>query len=148
MRTLFAGATIGLAACQPVTRPETSMHALATADHSGHSVDTRIRARAIGLESLVLPPGATLDVQLIEDGTDPQQTKVLNTEHASNLRGSPFAFDIPYDAASLETSARHGLRACLRDAKGTLLFATAALVPVSPGSQAVVEFRLVRADLR
>ena len=140
-------ATIGLVACQPAPRPDAAAHP-PTGAKSETSGTALIHARATYLERILPPPGATLDVQLIQDGSDLAHTRILVTQHATELHGPPFAFDVVYDAATIETGARYGLRATLRDAEGRLRFATAALVPVVPGSDATVEFRLVRADVR
>lgn len=141
-------ATVAIAGCQPVVRSDPTTRAPASVSGARVSPKSKIHARATYLERVALPQGATLDVQLIEDGQDIAKTRVLATEHASNLRGPPFDVDVQYDESRVESGARRGLRAWLRDADGTLLFATAARVPVAPGSEAVVELRLVRVDVR
>jgi len=140
-------AAIGLAACHPAPRPDAVTHP-PTSTKMETSGTALIHARATYLERMLPPPGATLDVQLIEDEPDVAHTRILVTQHATDLHGPPFAFDIACDPASIETGAHYGIRASLRDVDGRLQFATAALVPVVPGSDATVEFRLVRADVR
>jgi uncharacterized lipoprotein YbaY len=140
-------AAIALAACQPAPRPDAASP-LPTTPHAAKSGTALIHAQATYLERILMPAGATLDVQLIEDKPDATTTRILVTQHATDLRGPPFTFDVAYDPATIQAGAHYGLRASLRDSEGRLQFATAALVPVFPGSDAKVEFRLVRADLR
>jgi uncharacterized lipoprotein YbaY len=142
-----AAAAVALAACQPVQRPDANVTTAPAPVHPGADA-ALIHARATYLERILAPAGATLDVQLIEEGLDAEHTRVLVTQQASNLHGPPFAFDIPYDATRISADARYGIRASLRDADGKLQFATDALVPVVPGSAATVEFRLVRTNIR
>jgi putative lipoprotein len=149
-RALGAGAAaaVALAACQPVQRPDAAAHPSAVTTHPTNADTALIHVRATYLERILLPPGATLDVQFIEEGPDAAHTKVLVTQHASNLQGPPFAVDVPYDPSTIAPGLHYGLRASLREADGRLAFVTGSLVPVVPGNAAAVEFRLVRADAR
>jgi len=70
---------------------------------------------------------------------------VVASAEFTDLKGPPFAFTLPYDAAKLRPNGEYDLHAGLRDAHGTLWFVTDTRVPVTPGSSAPVEFRMVRA---
>lgn len=103
---------------------------------------TAIHGLAVHLERIAPVPGATLDVQLFDEGG-----ATVAAQSFAGLHGPPYAFDLPYDAARIDASHRYALRAALRDADGRLVFATGARVPVVPGSTERIEVRLVRRAL-
>lgn len=106
-----------------------------------------IHGRAFFLERMLLAPGATLEVQLIgEPPADPAKASTVAMMRFDDLHGPPYDFALPYDPARIDSSLHYGLRSMLRDAQGHLEFVTGALVPVVPGNEARVEFRLVRAS--
>jgi uncharacterized lipoprotein YbaY len=146
MRHIIALAIASLlfAACQPMQRPQVPTPATA------HKVESTalIHGRAFYLERMMLPPDAMLEVQLIDDPADARQTTTIARAVFSDLHGPPYVFALPYDPSRIEAQTRYALRAMLRDAQGTLQFATNARVPVVPGSAASVEFRLVRVNVR
>ncbi len=122
----------GLAACQSAPRPKPSSPQAAA--------ETAIRGQATYFERIRLADGASLEVQLIDD----QGTTVARRAF-EGLRGPPYDFALPYDAAKIEAAHHYALRATLRSAAGHLEFATDARVPVEPGSTQRVELPLVRA---
>ncbi len=141
----LAAASILLASCQPVQRPDMTSNAAEVHD----AVKTQkglIQGRALYLERMLLAPGATLEVQLVDDPADAKQTATIASTRFVDLHGPPYTFALPYDVSRIEPGMHYGLRATLRDAQGHLLFVTDKRVPLVPGSASVVEFRLVRAD--
>lgn len=138
---LFVTAALVVTACQsgPPSKPiGQSAAATATANLS-----SALKGRAFYMERIALPPGATLEVQLIAD-SDSDTPATIAQETFSNLRGPPFDFALPYDPARIQAGADYSLRAILRDASGELEFVTPTRVAVTPGSSEVVEFRLQR----
>ncbi|GAA0708790.1 hypothetical protein GCM10009105_08670 [Dokdonella soli] len=93
---------------------------------------------------MLLPPGATLEVQLIADDSTHAPSPVAHSSFG-DLHGPPYDFALPYAPADIKQGAHYSLRATLRDAQGHLEFVTPKSVPVTPGSNAIVEFRMVRA---
>jgi uncharacterized lipoprotein YbaY len=122
-----------LAACQSV--PATDRTGTPAAREQAELVPV-VHGRAFYLERMLMPPGAVLEVQLLDD-------RVARMSYG-DLHAPPYAFDLPYDPARVEAGGRYSLRATLREADGRLVFATDARVPVVPGAATPVEFRLVR----
>ncbi|MEO7324413.1 MAG: YbaY family lipoprotein [Dokdonella sp.] len=143
----LAVASFLLVSCQPGQRPDTDSHAAVVHDTLEKQTGL-INGRALYLERVLLAPGATLDVQLVNDPADAKQTATIASTRFADLHGPPYAFALPYDAARIEPGMHYGLRATLRDAQGHLQFVTDKRVAVVPGSASIVEFRLVRADAR
>ena len=141
----LATAALLLVACQPVQRPDANGQAAAAPDTLATQTGL-IHGRALYLERMLLAPGATLAVQLVDDPADPKQTTTVASARFADLHGPPYAFDLPYDATRIEPGMHYGLRATLRDAQGHLQVVTDKRVSVVPGSASIVEFRLVRAD--
>ncbi|MDR7070184.1 putative lipoprotein YbaY/putative membrane protein [Pseudoxanthomonas japonensis] len=137
---LIAACLLALAACQsPATAPTPG--GASVAPHPA----TTIQGRALYLERIAPPLGAVLSVQLIDNQLADTPAAVIASADFADIKGPPFVFSLPYDAAKLRPNGRYGLHAGLRDAQGTLWFVTDTRVPVTPGSSAPVEFRLVRA---
>jgi uncharacterized lipoprotein YbaY len=137
-------ATAALVACRSVNGPE---HRPGSAS-STPAPQAVVRGRATYLERIRLAPGATLDVQLIDDAiADASGTAIATIASArwGELHGPPYEFALPYDAARIATNGRYSLRATLRDPSGHLEFVTDRRVGVVPGASEAVEFRLVRA---
>ncbi|MFI4969223.1 MAG: YbaY family lipoprotein [Lysobacterales bacterium] len=103
-----------------------------------------LRGRAFYLERIAMSPGATLEVQLI-GARGAAAPVTIATRTFSDLHGPPYDFTLSYAPARVSADMHCSLRAALRDREGHLEFATAAGAPVTPGSDARVEFRLVRA---
>jgi putative lipoprotein len=144
--TGLAIASLLLASCQSAPRPDNGAHA--TTPDAKTTQTELIHGRAFYLERMLLEPGATLEVQLIDDRSDAAQTATISSASFSDLHGPPYVFALPYDPARIEPGEHYSLRAMLRDMHGHLQFATDKRVPVVPGSASTVEFRLVRADAR
>ncbi|MEO5624539.1 MAG: YbaY family lipoprotein [Dokdonella sp.] len=143
----IAAASLLLASCQPAQRPDSTLHGAVVPDTLAIQTGL-IHGRAIYLERMMLAPGATLEVQLVDDPADAKHTATIASSRFTGLQGPPYAFALPYDAARIEPGMHYGLRATLRDAQGHLQFVTDKRVAVVPGSASIVEFRLVRADAR
>lgn len=139
MRTWIIGALVmALSACQPIPPPKPPPAAQA-------APVPVIHGRAFYLERIAVPPGSTLDVQLIDES---EASATIAHRQFGDLHGPPFDFDLPYDATRIQSGARYSLRASLRDGDGHLWFTTAARVPLQPGDAQRIEFRLVRAGTR
>jgi uncharacterized lipoprotein YbaY/uncharacterized membrane protein len=137
---LTSACVLVLAACQsPATAPTTG-----DAPAASRPAAT-IQGRAIYLERIAPLPGAVLSVQLVDSQLADTSAAVVASAEFTDLKGPPFAFTLPYDPARLRPNGLYGLHAGLRDAQGTLWFVTDTRVPVTPGSSAPVEFRMVRA---
>jgi uncharacterized lipoprotein YbaY len=132
-------ASLLLVSCQPVQRPDS---ARAGAQPVQAAV---VHGRAIYLERIALPPGATLDVLLLAMLPEGIETATVARQTFSDLHGPPFEFSLPYDPARVPKDAQLQLRANLRDAQGHLEFLTAARVPVPADGSIAGEIRLVRA---
>lgn len=141
---LFAVAA-ALAACQSVPAPDRDASAAPPATHDV------VHGRAFHLERMLMPAGAVLEVQLIDDriadGPDLSRAATIARMSYGELRAPPYTFDLPYDPARVEAGGAYSLRAALRDEDGRLAFITDHRVQVTPGAAAPVEFRLVRATL-
>jgi uncharacterized lipoprotein YbaY len=143
MRLAILAAAIALAACQSVNRPQ-QLTGVAPTAPTPRAV---VRGRATYLERILLAPGATLDVQLIDDANADASgtaTATIASARWNDLHGPPYEFALPYDAVRVDGKGHYSLRATLRDASGHLEFATDRRVEVVPGANVVVEFRLVR----
>jgi uncharacterized lipoprotein YbaY len=134
---LMAG-VIAVAGCQS-SRPDTPKPAEPDARPAIHG-------HAIYRECIAAPPGATLTVQLIDNQLADTPDAVIAVAQVRDAKGPPFAFTLPYDRGKLRAGGSYGLHASLRDAEGTLWFGTDTRAPVTPGSGAPVELRLVRAS--
>lgn len=137
-------AAAALAACQSVNGPERSTSAAKPA--ASVPAPTVVRGRAFFLERIMLPPGITLDVQLIDDDVADASAASATIASATfrDLHGPPYEFALPYDHVRITASGHYSLRAALRDAQGHLEFATDKRVEVKPGAHEAIEFRLVR----
>lgn len=108
-----------------------------------------IEGRALDDGRVALAPGATLEVQLIDDraadASPPRAAPPATIMRRSfgGLHGLPFEFELVIAPATIAAVASCSLRATVRDAQGHLRFMTPARVPVTPGRR--VELRLVRA---
>jgi uncharacterized lipoprotein YbaY len=140
-------ATVALAACQSVNGPE---HRPGNAPAAAATPQAVVHGRATYLERILLAPGATLDVQLIDDtvadaSNGAAAAATIASARWNDLHGPPYDFALPYDPSRVDANGRYSLRATLRDAGGRLEFATERRVDVVPGTRETVEFRLVRA---
>ena len=137
---LTTACLLALAACQSPASAPTSGDTPAAPQSAA-----TIEGRAVYLERIAPPPGAILSVQLIDNQLADTPAAVIASADFTDVKGPPFAFSLPYDPAKLRPNGLYGLHAGLRDAQGTLWFVTDTRVPVTPGSSAPVEFRMVRA---
>jgi uncharacterized lipoprotein YbaY len=144
-RVVLAIVITALSGCQSVSGPEHGTQGSTSAPHT--TEQTVLHGRAFYLERMMLPPGATLEVQLIDDAVADASAAAatIASKTWSDLHGPPYEFALPYDATRIDANKHYSLRASLRDAQGHLEFATDSRVEVKPGTTTTVEFRLVRA---
>lgn len=138
---LTTACLLALAACQSPSTTPAADDTPSTPTQPAAS----IRGSALYLERIAPPPGAILSVQLVDSLLADTPAAVVASADFTDLKGPPFAFALPYDPARLRPNGMYGLHAGLRDAQGKLWFVTDTRVPVTPGSAAPVEFRMVRA---
>lgn len=132
---------LALAACQPMTNVRTE-----PAENIPPGGQAVIHGSATYLERIALPPGSSLQVQLIDTRLADTPAAVIAEQTFSDLKGPPFAFALPYDASRIRAGGDgYALHAGLYDANHALMFVTDASVPVQPGSDQVVSFRMARA---
>lgn len=117
----------------PTVRPTSS---------GGKSV---IRGSAFYRERIMMPPGCTLRVQLIDNRLADTSAAVIADRRFDLDHGPPYAFELAYEPGRVRPDTDYGLHASLTDPDGVLRFVTDTRVMVMPGSPEVVEFRLVRA---
>lgn len=101
--------------------------------------DYVIRGEATYRERIKTPPGARLDVRLVDAGGD-----VLARASMPDVAGPPIPFALPYDAARVRPGGRYALRAELVGPDGEVWFTTPTPVPVVPGAGTPVEILLHR----
>lgn len=143
MRIMLSAMTLGLSlcACQPAPKPAGDA---GTQQSSVAATQAVIRGRATYLERIKMPPGADLVVQLIDHQRADTPQAVIASVQLDDVAGPPYQFALPYDPAKLRANGMYGLHASLRGPDGELWFVTDTRVPVTPGSNDVVEFRMVR----
>lgn len=103
-----------------------------------------IRGRATYLERVKMPPGADLVVRMIDRTQAESGRDVIAETTLEDVAGPPYDFSLRYDPAKLRGDGRYVLHAALHGPEGQLWFATESGVPVVPGSDDVVEFRMAR----
>lgn len=140
-RLLAIATALSLCACQPQTGPET---ATTTTPQAATQSTHAITGKATYLERIQMPPGASLQVQLIDNQLADTPQAVLAQVKLDNAAGPPYAFTLPYDAAKLRPDGQYGLHAGLYGPDGKLWFVTDTRVPVVPTDNAPVELRMVR----
>ena len=109
-----------------------------------------VRGRAFYLERMMIPPGATLQVNAVAKVAGPSTMPVLGQGEWTDLPGPPYEFEVELDQGAvdaLEPAATVTLTAQLNDADGEPWFRTSEPVPVEINSEPV-EFRLVRVSLQ
>lgn len=138
MKTLWVvtAAALTLIGCQ-------SKEAQSSADAAPKAAQPVVHGRAIYLERIAAPAGATLTVQLIDQLLVDTPAAVLASAEVDDAKGPPFEFTLPYDPGKLREGGQYGLHASLRDADGRLWFITDTRVPVTPGKSEAVEVRMI-----
>jgi len=134
---------VALSGCAPRTTTPPSP----VAPIPGDAVPTEsnfIHGRATYLERIKIPPGADFTVQLIDSQLADTPQAVIAETTLQDVAGPPYEFSLQYDPAKLRPNGQYGLSANLRGVDGNLLFVTDTRVPVVPGDQKVVEFRMKR----
>ncbi|KGQ20463.1 MliC domain containing protein [Lysobacter dokdonensis DS-58] len=103
-----------------------------------------IHGRATYLERIKIPPGADFTVNLVDTQLADTPAAVIATTTLEDVAGPPYEFALQYDPAKVRANGRYALSATLRGVDGGLLFNTPSSIPVVPGDQKVVEFRMTR----
>ncbi|MFC3551737.1 YbaY family lipoprotein [Lysobacter cavernae] len=140
-RLLAIAIAFSLSACQPQSGKEAATTATPqAATRSTHA----ITGTAIYLERIQMPPGASLQVRLIDNQLADTPQAVLAQVKLDNAAGPPYAFTLPYDAAKLRPDGQYGLLAGLYGPDGKLWFVTDTRAPVVPTDNTPVDLRMVR----
>ena len=138
-----------LSACAATPRTPSGAHALETP--AAESM-MQIHGHAFHLERMLMPAGATLDVQLIEDAVadavpvSATSAATIARQHFDVRSASPYAFALTVAQARIVAGARYSLRASLRDARGHLMFVTATRVAVTPAEPVELHLRRIQAN--
>lgn len=147
-RLIGLALALSLTACQPGTGNGEQAGKTETAGTTATPSMTQgahaITGTATYLERIMMPPGSSLRVQLLDNLLADTPKAVLSEVTLMDLAGPPFAFSLPYDPVKLRPGGQYGLHASLSDADGKLWFVTDTRVPVDPASNTPVEMRLVR----
>lgn len=142
---LVFAALCALGGCQSPSAPVNGD----TDTNTGESIadaQATIRGSAFYREKILLPPGIELRVQLIDNQLADTQQAVIAQQAFRGIPGPPYAFALDYDPTKLRNGGSYGLHAGLYSPGGDLLFVTDTRVPVTPGDEDTVEFRLTRVD--
>ncbi|GAA5074652.1 YbaY family lipoprotein [Lysobacter panacisoli] len=140
---LFRAASVAavictLVACRPAgPEPSTQAPPLTRGAHA-------VTGNATYLERILMPPGSTLRVQLIDSQLADTLQAVIADATLRDLSGPPYAFSLPYDPVKLRPNGQYGLHATLSGPDGRPWFVTDTRVPVDPARNEPVELRLVR----
>lgn len=105
-----------------------------------------VRGRAFYLERLMMPPGMTLQANVVAHTDGPSTIPVLGQGEWTDLAGPPYEFEVELDQGSvdaLDPAATVTLTAELSAADGEPWFRTPEPVAVEIDGEPV-EFRLVR----
>lgn len=142
-------AATALMACQSPSPPDVSANpeaptALAVAMPAAQ---TMIRGQAAFPQRLKLAPGASFQVQLIDEALidgrlADSPAAVLAERTYRDVAGPAYVFELPYDTRKLRANGNYGVHAGLRTADGQLIFVTDPRVPYLPGKDDVGEFEL------
>lgn len=103
-----------------------------------------IRGEATYRERIKTPPGATLDVRLLDLSRPLADKATLASATMRDVAGPPIPFSLPYRAAAVNANRRYALQAELRGPDGELWFRTATPTHVMPGTRARIELLLHR----
>ena len=141
--TFPLAAICALGGCQSSSVPANG-DADMTPGESTPSAEATIRGSAFYREKILLPPDVELRVQLIDNQFADTQKAVIAQQSFRGMSGPPYAFALAYDLAKLRANGSYGLHAGLYSSGGELLFVTDTRVPVTPGGDDAVEFRLTR----
>lgn len=95
-------------------------------------------------ERIMMPPGSSLRVQLIDSQLADTPQAVLSDRSFKDPSGPPYAFSLPYDPVKLREGGKYGLHASLYGPDGKLWFVTDTRTAVDPAANAPVDLQLVR----
>lgn len=103
----------GAAAATPAGAAATPPAAAGTAALSG-----KLAAKVSYLERIMLPPGATVKVQLVDVSRADAPAIVINEKSLVTTGGPPYAFELTYDPAKIDPSHSYAVQARIeRDGK-------------------------------
>ncbi len=142
---LIFAALYALGGCQSPSAPVNGDTATNTDENTADAQAT-IRGSAFYREKILLPRDVELRVQLIDNQLADTQQAVVAQQTFRGISGPPYAFALDYDPTRLRNDDSYGLHAGLYSPGGELLFVTDTRVPVTPGDEDTVEFRLTRVD--
>jgi len=132
---------MSLSACQPGSDSGTaSTRPTPPLTHGAHAINGTAAYR----ERIMMPPGSSLRVQLIDNQLADTPSAVLSEMTFKDLSGPPYAFSLPYDPVMLRSGGQYGLHASLLGPDGKLWFVTDTRTTVDPAANAPVELQLVR----
>ena len=142
---LVFAALCGVGGCQSPSAPANG-DTDTNANENTSDAHTTIRGSAFYREKILLPRDVELRVQLIDNQLADTRQAVVAQQTFRGIPGPPYAFALDYDPAKLRNNGSYGLHAGLYSPGGELLFVTDTRVPVTPGDEDTVEFRLTRVD--
>ncbi|HEY5804771.1 MAG TPA: YbaY family lipoprotein [Lysobacter sp.] len=133
--------SLSLAACQPgANSGAASTSPTPPMTQGAHAVTGTASYR----ERIMMPPGSSLRVQLIDNQLADTPAAVLADKTFQDLSGPPFAFSLPYDPVKLRAGGQYGLHASLAGPDGKLWFVTDTRTSVDPTANAPVDLQMVR----
>lgn len=135
MRSAFLVLALLLAGCQAVPRPATAPIEAPAAK----SVVFRVEASSD--DRATIPPGARLEVLLIDD-----RGAVVAAQSFVDFHGLPHEVELRMDESRTDPERRYALRAALRSASGRLEYFSERRLAVVPGDAHAVPLRLIRAS--
>lgn len=138
-------AVAALSGCPEKAPPPAASDAPAAAEPIA-TEQNYIHGSAYYLERIKAPPGGVFTVQLLDNQLADTQQAVIAETSLHDVAGPPYKFSLQFDPARIRPNGSYGLHANLRGPEGDLWFVTDTRVPVTPGHQDVVEFRMVRAS--
>lgn len=118
-------AALALAACQ--TSPPAAPEAAVMPDTDAR---VRIQGEAVYFEKILMPEGARLRVQLIDDSLADTPQAVLS-DAVTTVGNGPYEFAIDVARAQLREGGRYGLHVSVSMPDGALRFVTDPRVPVT-----------------
>ena len=142
---LMFAALCALGGCQSSSAPVNGESDTNTGETTPDAQPT-IRGSAFYREKILLPRDVELRVELIDNQLADTRQAIIAQQTFRGMPGPPYAFALDYDPAKLRDGGSYGLHAGLYSPGGELLFVTDTRVPVTPGDEDTVEFRLTRVD--
>lgn len=105
-----------------------------------------IRGSATYRERIALPPGTTLEVELLDVSKADAPSVLIASDSIPVLRQVPIAFALTYDPALIDEKNRYALTAKLMHAGGVLFRSTAITPVLTHGAKGAPEILLVQSQ--